>query len=76
MPPESVLHELCTVNIIAGNRILDHGQCHSHRIRVLFVFKFGVSCSESRSSRCNDARQLMLGNSRRDGRFRKSEKLP
>jgi len=75
--PESVLQELCAVESIADDSVVDGGQCRGHRIRVLFVVsKSGVSCSGSRSQRCGDAQRLMLGNSRRDVGFQKSGEFP
>ena len=77
MLPESVLQELCAVESVTDDAVVDSGQCRSHRICVLFIVsKSGVSCNESRSEGCGDAQQLMLGNSRKDVGFRKSEVSP
>ena len=74
---ESVLQELCAVESVTDDAVVDGGQRCGHRISVLFtVSKSGVSCSGSSSEGYGDAQQPMLGNSRRDVGFRKSEVSP
>ena len=42
---ESVLQELCAVESVTDDAVVDSGQCRSHRISVLFI----VNCVQIRS---------------------------
>lgn len=70
---ESVLQELCTIQSVSNDPVVDSGQRCGHRLGVLSMgSKFGISLGESRSPRMNDAQQLTLGNNKRLVGFRSS----